>query len=240
VRVVRILGGALVALVMLVGCGGDDAPPESVESVEAKLDQSRAELSVSRLEDRLKADGFVLAEDQSRDHNDDDPASCKKLGEVFADETDSLPGETGDADTRKFERGDLATGGSVSSVSGSVGFGDADGITKLFSVMHGDGFLQCMEDAMRAGLDQGSADADPSVKLEVSNLKVNEVPPAPFGEESAGVRMTGSIGAKGVLVYFDIAFELARAGRKAAFVVVTTIGPGESLDREGYLNILLS
>jgi hypothetical protein len=230
---------AVAALVVasLAACGDDgDVDPEA--------DQAAAEAAIEALEEQLQEDGFESAPDDEDDDSDIEFESeeCQEFGEAFPEDDEELPGETA-SEEAEFERGELdPDGGTEESVSAGVGLVEEDGDLDEIFELYGDERLPgCLEEAMQVEFENQAAESgDEDIQVEVNDLRVEEQQLEDVGDETASFAVDATLSAAGFEFPFHIEFAVARSGRSAATLVLSTIGDDESsLDSAELLTVML-
>ena len=236
-RRIRWTTAVLVVAGLLAACGGgDDVDPEA--------DRAAAEQAMESLEERLRDDGFESAPEDDDDDSDLEFESeeCEEFAEAFPKDDEELPGETA-SEEAEFERGELdADGGTQESVSAGVGLVEEEGELEDRFALYGDERLAgCLEEAMRTEFENQATDSsdEGGAAVEVNDLKVEEQE-LEVGDETASFTVDATLETAGFEFPFHIEFAIARQGRSAAMLVLSTIGDDEGdLDSADLLTLLL-
>ena len=156
-----------------------------------------------------------------------DSAECKEFGTQFPNDTERLDGETASADANSYEKGDITpVGGVAENVQASLGTVDRVAQLEPFLDAFADDRLgNCISEAFRNELEQDAADDEQRVQF--SEFDAERLQTGGVGDESAGVRISGSFGAAGFTVPFAFAIQATRVGRSGMIVTHTVIGPDE-------------
>ena len=237
-RRIRWTTAVLVVAGLLAACGGgDDVDPEA--------DRAAAEQAMESLEERLRDDGFESAPADDDDDSDLEFESeeCEEFAEAFPKDDEELPGETA-SEEAEFERGELdADGGTQESVSAGVGLVEDEGDLEERFALYGDERLAgCLEEAMRSEFENQAAESgdEGAGSVEVTDLEVEQQEMEGVGDETASFTVDATLATAGFEFPFHIEFAIAREGRGAAMLVLSTIGDDEGdLDSADLLTLLL-
>jgi hypothetical protein len=186
----------------------------------------------------LEEQGFVPGDDDDEDDEDDfefESEECREIDESFPEGDTDLPGQTADAESGSYERGDVLEGG-LQTVEAGVGFVDEpEALDEFIELFGSDLFARCMDEAFRLGMEQDPAAADVG-ELDVEVEQID----SSAGDEGGGIRFTGNVGVSGFSIPVAFEIEFVREGRRAVYLMTARVGAGEPLDRAAYLELLLA
>jgi hypothetical protein len=238
----RIAWIVTVVALALAGCGGDDgdsgdsagsasasgsasAPAEESDEADPAADQAAADEAVAAFVAEVEAAGFTT-DPEDDEEEDSDPEfqteECRKLEAAFPDDGE-LDGETAEAESGSFVRGDVLDGGEHT-VEGSVVYAeDSDAYEEMFELLQSDDFLPCMREAFEGEIEKQAAEDAMAAEMEI-DIDVEESEPVDDVDDQAGLRITGTIGFAGLSIEMDATILIVREDRRGAFVSVLSVG----------------
>jgi len=223
---------AIALAVALAGACGDD-------SVDPEADADAAQRAVDALIDQLEDDGFVEGEqDDDEDDLEFESEDCQQFAAAFP-EDDELPGETASEETGQFDLGEFEdVDGGTTSVEATVAFTeDTDAVEELFELFGDERLDDCLVEAIELSAAELAAD-DPTAQ--VGDIAVDDLDPPSVGDQGIAMRIEADFEVTGFTIPLAVELFMARDGRTAVMLAVTSVGAGApGADGEDYLELLL-
>jgi hypothetical protein len=206
------------ALVLLVGCGGDDDPESSQPTTAPTSAQATPE------QDKARAGRIVLTaadvpgygEDTSPDDDDDDEIEAAFAGCVQNDPvlTAEEPESPRTVEGKEFDKGDTQSVSSTATIAETQEQAQA-----ALAQLRSQTVLDCLESAAQRELAKSL-----SAGASVQNVSVTSLPVATVGDEAVGLRIAATISGQGQTLRVSIDVTAIRRERAVAFLSTTGVG----------------